>query len=76
MTTATIRVQIDNRLAQLFASAPADRRAQLGLLISDLIEQFAASTPTSLFALMDEMSREADRNGMTPEVLDAILSDE
>jgi hypothetical protein len=76
MTTATIRVQIDNRVAHLFAAAPADRRAQLGLLISDLIEQFAASTPNSLFALMDEMSREASRNGMTPEVLDTILSDE
>lgn len=76
MTTATIRVQIDDRAAHLFATAPANRRAQLSLLIGDLIEQFAESIPTALLSLMDEMSREARQNGMTPEILDAILSDE
>jgi hypothetical protein len=76
MTTATIRVQVDDQAARLFAAAPADRRAQLGLLISDLIEQFAESTPTSMFPLMDAMSREADNNGLTPDILDAILHDE
>jgi hypothetical protein len=76
MTVATIRVQIDDRAAQLFAMVSADRRAQLSLLIGDLIEQFAVSTPAALLTLMDEMSREASQNGMTPEILDAILNDE
>ena len=76
MTVATIRVQIDEKAAQLFATAPADRRAQLSLLIGDLIEQFAESTPAALFSLMDDMSREASQNGLTPEILDSILSDE
>ena len=76
MTISTVRVQIDDRAAKLFASAPADRRAQLSLLIGDLIEQFANSTPATLFALMDEMSREASQNGMTLEILDGILGDE
>ena len=74
MTAAAIRVQIDEKAAQLFAIAPADRRAQLSLLIGDLIEQFAESTPAALFSLMDQMSREAGQNGLTPEVLDSILS--
>ena len=75
MTVATIRIQLDDRTVQLFAAAPADRRAQLSLLIGDLIEQFAGSTPAALFALMDEMSREADQNGLTPEILDSILDE-
>jgi len=76
MTVATIRIQLEDRTAQRFAAAPADRRAQLSLLIGELIEQFAKSTPATLFALMDEMSYEASQNGMTPEILDAILDDE
>ncbi|MBK8045960.1 MAG: hypothetical protein IPK16_01780 [Anaerolineales bacterium] len=76
MTTSTIRVQIDDKAARLFAAAPADRRARLGLLIGYLVEQFAESTPASLFALMDEMSSEARARGLTPEILDSILRDE
>ena len=76
MTVATIRIQLDDRTAQLLDAASADRRAQLNLLIRSLIEQFAEGTPAALFTLMDEMSREANQNGMTPEILDAILRDE
>jgi multidrug efflux pump subunit AcrA (membrane-fusion protein) len=76
VTVATIRIQLDDKTAQLLAATPAEQRAQLNLLIRNLIEQFAGSTPTALLALMDEMSREASRNGMTPELLDAILNDE
>jgi hypothetical protein len=71
MTVATIRLQVDDKAAQLFATVPADRRAQLSLLIGDLIEQFAESTPAALYALMDEMGQEAGRNGLTPEFLAA-----
>ncbi len=76
MTTATIRVQIDDQAARLFAATPANRRAQLGLLFGYLVEQFAETTPSSLFELMDEMSNEASANGLTSEILDSILLDE
>lgn len=76
MTVATIHIQLDDRTAQLFAATPVDQRAQLSLLIRDLIEQFTEGAPAALFALMDEISREASQNGMTPEILDALLHDE
>lgn len=76
MTTATIRVQIGDQAARLFAATPANRRAQLGLLFGYLVEQFAEATPASLLELMDEMSSEARTNGLTPEILDSILLDE
>jgi hypothetical protein len=75
MATATIRVELDDQAALQFAAAPANRRAQLGLLLGFLIEQFAVSTPSSLLALMDEMSREASVNELTSESLHTILLD-
>jgi hypothetical protein len=76
MTTATIRVQIDDQVARLFAATPANRRAQLGMLFGYLVEQFVETTPSSLLELMDEMSSEASANGLTPETLNSILLDE
>ena len=76
MTTATIRIQIDDQVARLFAAAPAQRRTQLGLLFGYLVEQFVETTPSSLLELMDEMSNEASANGLTPETLNSILLDE
>lgn len=76
MTTATIRIQIDDQVARLFAATPANRRAQLGLLFGYLVEQFAETTPSSLLELMDDMSGEASANGLTPEMLNLILLDQ
>ena len=76
MTTATIRVQIDDKAARLFAATPANRRAQLGLLFSYLVEQFAETTPASSLDLMDQIGNDARANGLTAEILDSILNDE
>lgn len=76
MTTATISVPIDDKSAQFFQAAPPDKREQLQQLISYMVQQFAESTPESLFVLMDQMSEEARINGLTPEILDLILNDE
>ena len=74
MATATIPVQIDEQAARLFAATPANRRAQLGLLFGCLVEEFAETTPSSLLELMDELSSEARANGLTPKILDSILT--
>jgi hypothetical protein len=76
MKTSTISILIDDKAAQLYEAAPAEKREQLRQLISYLVEEFADSTPASLFALMDEMSREASEKGLTSEILDSILRDE
>ena len=76
MTTTTIRVQVDDEAARLFAATPASQRAQLEILISHLVEQFAAATPASLLAVMDEMGSEARAHGLTPKILDLLLRDE
>ena len=76
MTVATIRIQVDDTTAQVFAATPSEKREQLRRLIGYLIEQFAQSTPAALLALMDEMSQEAQDRGLTPAQLEILLSDD
>lgn len=76
MPVATISIQVDSRTAQLYEATPEDKRARLRKLIGVLVTEFAESTPQSLLALMDEMSREAETNGLTPEILELILNDD
>lgn len=76
MTIATLRVPLDDRTAQALQTTAPEKKALLHQMIGYLVQQFVESTPESLFALMDDMSREAESNGLTPEALDAILRDE
>ncbi|MBP7962716.1 MAG: hypothetical protein KBG20_03095 [Caldilineaceae bacterium] len=76
MTIATLRVPLDDRTAYALQTTSPEKQALLHQMIGYLVQQFVDSTPESLFALMDEMSREAEINGLTPEILEAILDDE
>ncbi len=72
MATATITLQVDADLAQLYTSAPASDQSKLELLMNLwLRELFLRST--SLKALMDELSDKAQARGLTPETLEAML---
>jgi hypothetical protein len=72
MTTATITLQVDADLAQLYTSAPADDQSKLSLLMNLwLRELFLRST--SLKSLMDELSDKAQARGLTAEKLETIL---
>lgn len=76
MTIATLRVPLDDRTAQALQTTSPEKQALLHQMIGYLVQQFVESTPESLFALMDDMSREAAANGLTPEILESILRDE
>lgn len=76
MAIATIRVPIDDNSARILEQTPVEKQAQLRLLIRQLVAEFAQSTPATLFAQMDAMSQEAQRRGLTPELLDTLLRDE
>ena len=76
MTVAMIRVPIDDNSARILEQTPVEKQAQLRLLIRQLVAEFAQSTPATLFAQMDAMSQEAQRRGLTPELLDTLLRDE
>lgn len=75
MAISTISIPIEDNIAQLYKTAPEGKRKRLQMLIGFLVQEFAESTPKSLLSVMDEMSREAASNGLTPEILESILNE-
>jgi len=76
MTVATINIQVNDRIAQLYAASTEVKRARLRKLIAYLVQEFSESTPESLLASMDAMSRESAANGLTPAILESLLRDD
>ena len=76
MSVTTISIQLDERAAEAYRDVPIERREWLRILINLLVQEFGKYSPQSLLALMDEMSQEAKANGLTPEILEALLADE
>ena len=76
VTIATLRVPLDYRTAQALQTTSPEKQALLHQMIGYFVQQFVESTPESLFALMDAMSGEAQAKGLTPDILESILSDE
>jgi hypothetical protein len=74
MTTDTITIRVDPLIAQCFNAASAEQQRRLELLLNLRLRE-AFDTAESLETLMRQMSRTAQENGLTPEILEDILSD-
>lgn len=67
-----ITVSVDPDLAAVYRSASEDERRKLDLLINLRLRE-ATESRTSLRDVMAEISRDAQRRGLTPEVLQSVL---
>ena len=72
MTTATIELEVDRETAKTFKKASAKDRGKLSAIWTLLVREYSGSE-NSLGRLMDEISDNAAKRGLTPEKLDAIL---
>ena len=71
-----ITVSVDSDVAKLYRSAFSDNeRRKLDLLVN-LCLRDATESGKSLRDTMLEVSRNAQRRGLTPEILQSILADE
>ena len=70
-----ITVSVDPDLAAVYRSASDDERRKLDLLINLRLRE-ATESKTSLHTIMEEISREAQHRGLTPEILQSILDKE
>ena len=68
-------VSIDPDVADAYRSASDDERRKLDLLINLRLREVTESR-TSLRTSMAVISRDAQRRGLTPEILQSILDDE
>ena len=70
-----ITVSVDSDVAKAYRSASDSERRKLDLLISLRLREVIKSEK-SLREIMSEISRNAQRRGLTPEILQSILDEE
>jgi hypothetical protein len=76
MATATISLEVDADTAQAFSAASAEDRRKLQLLLHLRLRELTARPTRPLKEVMDEIGRNAEARGLTPEILEALLRDE
>lgn len=73
MTTETITIRVDARAAEAFRSVSDEEKRKLEAILSlRLLE--VTRTQESLEAVMRRISRNAQQRGLTPEILQDILT--
>ena len=70
-----ITVSVDSDVAKLYRSASDDERRKLDLLVNLRLRD-ATESRKSLGDIMLKISRNAERRGLTPEILQSILDGE
>ena len=70
-----IIVSVDADLEEIYRSASESERRKLDLLLNIRLRTVLEPPEKPLLTLMDEISREAKRNGLTPEILQSILDE-
>lgn len=76
MSTEAITIRVDSEAASAFNKAPAEEQRKMEALVSLWLKEIASADTRPLKDVMDEIGREAQRRGMTPEILESILNDE
>lgn len=76
MATATISIQVDEKTAKAFATAPTEEQRKIELLLNLRLQDLTLGTRRSLKAVMDEIGTQAEAAGLNPELLESLLQDE
>ena len=74
MKAEPITIQVDSESAKAYRSASDETRRKLDLLLNLRLRD-ALRPGRSLEQVMDEMSENAQRRGLTPEILQEILDE-
>lgn len=76
MTPETISVEVDAETARAFSTTSAEDRRKLELLLGLRLRELTLNPPRSLQQVMDQIGRNAESLGLTPEVMQSLLNDE
>jgi len=69
-----ITIQVDSETAQAYRNSDPEKKRKIQSLLNIMLRKTVNKKP--LLEIMQEASEEATANGMTPEILESILSDE
>ena len=76
MGTRNITIEVDDSAARAFSAASPEEQRKLQLLLSLRLQELTASPARTLQEVMDDISIEAEAKGLTPEILETLLSEE
>ena len=69
-----ISIEVDSETARAFSQASEMDRRKLELLLRLRLRELTIVPARPLSQIMDEMSQEAEKRGLTPEMLKAIVN--
>ena len=76
MGISTISLEVDADAAKAYAAASSEDRRKLQWLLNLRLRELTTGRSRPLSVIMDEMGREAQAHGLTPELLESLLADE
>jgi hypothetical protein len=76
MTDTTITIPIDSDTARIYSTASADEQQKLQLLLRLRLRELTSHPQRPLSEIMDEIGRQAEAGGLTPDLLDSLLHDD
>jgi hypothetical protein len=76
MTNSTISIPIDAETALAYSQATLEEQKKIQMLLSLRVRELFAQPDLSLQQIMDNIGAKAEAQGLTPEILEALLCDE
>jgi hypothetical protein len=70
---SSITIPVDPEIARIFERASAEEQRKLRLLLSLRLRELATTPLPPLQTILDQVGREAQERGLTPEILDTFL---
>jgi hypothetical protein len=76
MTTVPITLHVDPEAARAYESMTEEERNKVKAFLTLQLKGWFVPTETTLRQAIDDVRQEAERNGLTPEILESILRGE
>lgn len=76
MATTTINLEVDADVARAYTAASEEERRRLQLLLSLRLRELTSRSSRPLKEVIDQIGREAEAAGLTPDCLQSLLSDD
>jgi hypothetical protein len=74
MPTETISIPLDPQTARAYGAARAEEKLKMQALVGLWLRELTSNELPSLEQVLDEAGRKAQERGLTPEVLDSLLT--
>jgi len=75
MANTTISIPVDEAMALAYSQASAEEQRKIQILLRLRACELFTQGDTSLQQIMDEIGEKAEAQGLTPEILETLLSD-